>query len=404
MSFVSNLLEHTKYYESPTSFWKWSAYATLAGVLRDNCYYKQGDDSLYPNIFVLLLADSAVQRKDRPVKLCESLLQKINNTKVINGRSSIQGILDELARGETDKKTGRILKGGSAVWIAPEMSAGIVNDPEAIKILTDIYSFREKYDSRLRTQANFSIKNVCFSFMAASNEELLRDIYDIKATAGGLLGRTFLISPNEFRPGNSLFGLQIDDTRQKLTDQLEEIAKLSGEFIFTVRAQNTYDRWYLPFRDSYEKKPDKSGISGRIHTSVLKLAMLLCVSESNELIINDKHIEEAIDECLALIPNYTKFLMSSGKSSLSEIATLVLSALNDAPNFTLSRKTLLQRYWNVLDQGAETLDKLITTLEQGGMIQSRMNDEGDLSYTMTQKCRDLLFKQEEKSEAKGNGK
>lgn len=393
MSFVSNYLEHTKYYESPTSFWKWSAYATIAGVLRDNCYYKQGDDSLYPNIYVLLLADSAVQRKDRPVRLCEGLLQRINNTKVINGRSSIQGILDELAKGETDKKTGRIIKGGSAMWIAPEMSAGIVNDPEAIKILTDIYSFREKYDSRLRTQANFSIKNVCFSFMAASNEELLRDVYDIKATMGGLLGRTFLIVPNEFRPGNSLFDLQIDDTKHRLVNQLEQIAKLSGSFEFTDDAKKAYNEWYIPFRASYKKKSDKSGISGRIHTSVLKLAMILAVSETNELVIRKSHIEEAIQECIDLMPNYTKFLMSSGKSSLTEVTTHILSAMNDSKDRIISRKVLLERFWNILDQGAETLDKVVTTLEQGGMIQSMMIDEG-ISYKMTQRCVDLLFKVE----------
>ena len=392
MSFITNYLEHTKQYESPTSFWKWSAYACIAAVLRDNCFYQQGDDRLYPNIYVLLIADSAVQRKDRPVRMVERLVQKTNNTKVINGRSSIQGILDELAKGETDKKTGKILKGGSAIWLAPEMSAGIVSDPDAIKILTDIYSFREKYDSRLRTQANFSIKNICFSFMAASNEELLRDVYDIKATMGGLLGRTFLVAPNEFRPGNSLFNLKIDQSFNALLDELHKVAQLEGEFDFRADAMKAYDEWYLPFRSSYEKKADKSGISGRIHTSVLKLAMVLAVAENFELIIRKEHIVKAIDECSELIPNYTKFVMSSGKSSLAEIATLFLSALNDAEGHILGRKTILQKFWNILDQGAETLDKVITTLEQAGMVESSMLMDGGIGYKMTQKCVDILFK------------
>lgn len=391
MSFIDNYIEHTKFFESPTSFWKWSAYATIAGVLRDNCFYKQGDDPLYTNIYVLLIADSAVQRKDRPVRLVERLVQKTNNTKVINGRSSIQGILDELAKGETDKKTGKIIKGGSAIWIAPELSAGIVSDPDAIKILTDIYSFREKYDSRLRTQANFSIKNICFSFMAASNEELLRDVYDIKATMGGLLGRTFLVAPNEFRPGNSLFNLKIDDTLDLLEKELLEIAKLEGEFDFRADAISTYGDWYLPFRASYEKKSDKSGISGRIHTSVLKLAMILAVAQDHELIIKKNHIIQAIEECTELIPNYAKFVMSSGKSSLAEIATLVLSALNDSETKTLSRKIILQKFWNVLDQGAETLDKVIVTLEGGGMIEMKMVGNNEIAYEITQKCLDILF-------------
>lgn len=404
MSFVSEYLHYTREYESPTSFWKWSAYAAIAAVLRDSCYIMMGDKPLFPNIYVLLLADSAVQRKDNPVNTSAALIQIVNNTKVINGRSSIQGILDELAKGETDKQTGVIKKGGSAVWIAPEMSAGIVNDPEAIKILTDIYTFREKYDSRLRTQANFSIKNICFSFLAASNEELLRDVYDIKATMGGLLGRTFLITPNEFRPGNSLF--RIDSKRmiferKHLEEHLKKISLLHGEFQVDDEAIQYYDDWYIPFRQSYEKQGDRSGISGRIHTSVVKLAMLIAVSETDNLCIHKHHMKQAIQECVDLIPNYKKFVMSSGKSSLSEIATVVLSALYEAKNRELSRKEILQRFWNVFDQGAETLDKLITTLEQGGMIEIFV-EGSNTSYKMTERCVQILFEDKKKSDARGN--
>ncbi len=100
------------------------------------------------------------------------------STKLISGRSSIQGILDELSRGETDKVTGKVTSGGSALFSASELSAGIVSDPEAVKILTDIYDFKDEYTSRLRGTGVFRIKNVCFSLVAASNEELLWDIYD----------------------------------------------------------------------------------------------------------------------------------------------------------------------------------------------------------------------------------
>lgn len=397
MSFIQDYLDYAKNFESPTSFWKWSAYAAVAAVMRDNCYLQMGRDHLYSNIYVLLLADSAVQRKDNPVRVASRLVQSINNTKVINGRSSIQGILDELAKGETDKKTGVLKRGGSALWIAPELSAGIVSDPEAVKILTDIYTFQEKYDSRLRTQANFTIKNLCFSFLAASNEELLRDVYDIKATMGGLLGRTFLVTPNEFRKGNSLFGLSpeiMDIIFEKLKERLMEISMMNGAFRISAEAIEVYEEWYIPFRAGYEKKPDKSGIAGRIHTSIIKLAMILAASDG-ELKIEDHHMKQSIVECMDLIPNYTKFLMASGKSSLSEIATVVLSALFEAKDRTLSRKVILQRFWNMFDQGAETLDKLITTLEQGGMIIG-MLESNEMSYKMTQKCVDILFSKEEK--------
>ena len=200
MGFIKLLLEHTKPYESPESFWKWSAYCTIAAIMRDSCYIRQGDSNLYPNVYVLLLADSAVHRKGNPVRFCEKLTGKIANTKVISGRTSIQAILDELARGETHPKTGKTIKGGSSLFSAAELSAGIVNDPEAIKILTDIYDFKEEYTSRLRGTGTFHIKNICFTMMAASNESLLVDLYDEKARTGGLLGRTFLVKPNSSAP------------------------------------------------------------------------------------------------------------------------------------------------------------------------------------------------------------
>ena len=59
MPFVEDYVSFFKDYESPTSFWKWSAYAAIAAVLRDSIFLQQGDLVTYPNIFVLLLAQSA---------------------------------------------------------------------------------------------------------------------------------------------------------------------------------------------------------------------------------------------------------------------------------------------------------------------------------------------------------
>lgn len=394
MDFVSSYIEYTSVYESPRAFWKWSAYATIAAILRDNCFLQLKDIKIYPNIYVLLLADSAVQRKGNPVKFCAEFVRKIHNTKLIAGRSSIQGILDELARGETDKTTGEILKGGSALFNAQELSANIVNDPEAIKILTDIYDFYEFYESRLRGMGYFRIPNVCFSMFAASNETLLRDVYDTKATVGGLLGRTFLILPDEFRPGNSLFNANNSkNSFDSLVIELKLLSNIRGKFTLDAEAQNTYDSWYIPFRDSYRNKQDKSGIAGRIHTSVLKLAMLLCVNFTKELIIKKEHIEESLTECLALIPNYNQFVMSGGKSSMADVATMVLNEIHGAADHCISRRNILAKHWNDID--SETLDKIIVTLTEAGMIANTMM-ENEILYKMTDKCIDMLYKGEKK--------
>lgn len=390
MGFIKLLLEHTKPYESPESFWKWSAYCTVAAVMRDSCYIRQGDSELYPNVYVLLLADSAVHRKGNPVRFCEKLTNKIANTKVISGRTSIQAILDELARGETHPKTGKAIKGGSSLFSAPELSAGIVNDPEAIKILTDIYDFKEEYTSRLRGTGTFHIKNICFTMMAASNESLLIDLYDEKARTGGLLGRTFLVKPNEFRQGNSLFDFpDTTASMKRIADSLLAISKIEGEMVVSEAARKEYNDWYIPFRASQQNVKDKTGILGRIHTSILKLSMILCADHTLGLVIKKEHIEEAIAESMGLLPNYTQFVMSGGKSPISNIATIVLQQLFDAEGHGLSRAYLLRMNWNEFD--VETFDKFITTMEQAEMITGIMIDNG-IGYKLTKKCIDILFK------------
>lgn len=386
LTFVDHFKEHTKHYESPSSFWQWSSYTAIAGALRDNCYRRMGDLKLYPNIYTLLLADSAVHRKGQPVQLCERLVKATNSTKVISGRSSIQGILDELSRGETDKATGKIHAGGSALFSAQELSAGIVGDPEAIKIMTDIYDFRDEYTSRLRGSGVFRIKNVCFSMMAASNAELLLDIYDTKALFGGLLGRTFLVKPDEFRPANSLFNIQdTSESYGQLLAKLGEISKLRGEFDITSEAQAVYDDWYKPFRKSYQNKADKSGIAGRIHTGIIKIAMILCVNQTLGLVVNAHHITEAIRVCTSLIPNYTSFVMSSGKAQVSDVAAQLIEDIWTSREKTLSKSEFLTRHFHQFD--LEIVDKCVMTLVQAGLLNEVMSSNGtDMGYKITEKC------------------
>lgn len=228
-NFIRKYLDYTKEYESPTSFFFWSGVATIAATLRDNFYIQIGGDSkIFANMYVLFVAESGAYRKGKPVEISNKLVADVNNTKIISGRGSIQAILEELAHSETDKITGKMIKGGSAIFYAPELSAGIVEDPAAIKILTDIYDSRENYKSLLKSGST-RIENMVFSMLAASNEALLKETYNSQAIQGGLLARTFLVVPDEFRKSNALLDKKSNKEEYKeLIRILTEISQLSG--------------------------------------------------------------------------------------------------------------------------------------------------------------------------------
>lgn len=386
MPFVQEVIKHTLFYESATSFWKWSAYSAIAAVLRDSCWLPHGDSKLFPNIYVLFLAPSS-GRKGAPVSLSEHLVHLVNNVKVISGRNSIQAILRELSLTETSTD-GKIKKGGSAIFFAPELSAGIVQDDQSIQILTDIYDYKPTgHQTNLVGGGKFKVDKLIFSMLGASNEELLGDVYTSKAIAGGLLGRTFLVIPDEFRAANA-FPEGNESGFQKLVESLREVSLLNGEFFWDYDAKEMYRLWYEKFRNEASKKSDRGGILGRLPTGVKKLAMILAANELRQG-ITVKHTEQAIDECLNLIRNYASLQISQGKSTIAACGAIVLELLSRLHPSHVDRKSIIRDNWMHFDP--DILDKTIAAFEHANLVTTFV-DKSITGYQITSKGLEILGK------------
>jgi len=394
--FIKTFCELTKEFESPTSFWKWSAYAAVAAQLRFNCYLNWGTSKLYPNLYVLLLADSAAYRKDAPPELVAELLKDCQHTKVIMGRASWQGITDELAADAGNKRTGIPIKDGACIVIALELTAAFVEDPSLVKMMTEGYAFMAEYEYILR-KGKTKITNRCINLLGGSNETLLRDMYNTQANYGGLLRRTCLIKPDGRRPPNSLDdpnSLMPAAHKQILIDQLDIIKNLKGEFIRTLDARRVWKDFYIKLYKSYEHVKDKSGFVEGAHTLISKLAMLIAASQ-NTLVITEAIIYKAIDEILSLKENYTSFMLGAGKNPHANLGAIILSTLwsyyqsSNGVVKSLQRREILLKHWNEIS--SEDLDKLLITLEGAALIKMISNGS-EPGYILTDIAKDIFMK------------
>lgn len=385
-TFIDEYINHTSITETPTSFWKWSAYATISAILKDKFFLPMGDSMLFPNIYVLLLAESGGHRKGPPVKLSEFLVHEVNDTKIISGRASIEAILDELARTETNKKTGKVVRSNAAIIYAEELAAGIVANSDGLKVLTDIYDYKPNtYKHRLRTGPSFDLQRIVLSMMSASNAEMIQDFFSPSEIKGGFLARTFLITPNEFRKANSL--LRVDKEKHKASqtrviEHIVEISKLTGECSIDEDGKVEYESWYKKFREEYLRKKESTGVVARIHTGVLKISMILAANELSTT-IKKRHIEEAIEQCLGLIPNYRTFTMEQSKSEIGKAGSLVITELVSAKDYMLTRKALIRTLWQTVEP--DLLDKVLLALEQAGMIKQIVTGNEQL-FKLTDLC------------------
>jgi hypothetical protein len=121
------------------------------------------------------------------MQLGGALIKAANNTKVIEGSASIQAVVKSLGNYETGGK-----KGASCILYSEELSSFYIKDQSTNELLTDLWDYHEVWERNLISWSA-SLKNVCLSLFAASNEILLKGIFDDRALYGGLLSRTILI-------------------------------------------------------------------------------------------------------------------------------------------------------------------------------------------------------------------
>ncbi|MGQ9845902.1 MAG: hypothetical protein ACUVQP_00155 [Bacteroidales bacterium] len=393
MNFLEGVLKVTEHLESPTSYLEWAAYVSIAAVLRDNVYIKRGPFAkIYPNLYVIIVGDSGATRKSSPLRVVNRLVKPVQNTKIIEGRASIQGVLNRLSEVVT-LDNGRTLRDGSALLYSEEFAAFLVKDPQTTAILTDIYDFKEEHDIVLKTQSIVRLKNVCITMFAATNAVFLQDLFTKQDLYGGLVGRTIFIIEEKARKKDTGFD---DETPEEeitsLVNHLHKISRIKGELSLTKEAKKFFEDWYL--NTDFSANESKTGFEHRMHTHVLKLATILAACESSfNKIIEKSHIETAIDKICSIAVNYKKLLAALNRSqyiqaqAVNEIMIVIINNFLRGKR-QVKREELLRELFGKLD--IESTDKGITMLEQAGLIKIS-GDVNTIYYEISQKGQEMFL-------------
>jgi hypothetical protein len=393
MSWLTSLVEQHSELESPSNFWYWSGLAALSAVVKDQVYLDRARAyKLYPNIYVMLHAASGL-KKGPPVNLAKDLVKRVNNTRVIVGRSSIQGILKELGTGYSVQNGPPVMK-STAFYVASEFSSSLVADPSAMTILTDLYDrqYNEGDYKSLLKMESFQLKDPTLTMLVATNEAHFEDFVANKDIKGGFMGRMFVIAESEVHRLNSLMvPLRNPPDRAKLIEYLKEIAKLQGPFqpmgaleesevtpikktsagyeIWLSPSGKIFDDWYDSFYSQIllNETKDDTGTVQRFGDSVLKIAMLLSLADDKSLVINESHINEAIAVCEKLLGNVRKATLGKrGKSDFADKKGMIIKEIIERPTAQISRKILLSKY--MMDINAGDLDEIMNEFDQSGII------------------------------------
>jgi len=390
-NFIKYYVEYYKHRESPDSFWFWSALGCLSAAMRSNVYLEIPGEYILPNMYIILLADSAIHRKGAPCKALIGLLRELNNTKIIEGRASAQAVIRELGQTSTDEK-GHMVTGASGVVYSEELSAAFVQDPATVPLLIELYDYHDKWNSSLATAAKVELTDVCLSLFTASNTALLKHIYHTDAKEGGLLGRTFVVRATNKRPRKSLFILSkiVNLDKQPLNEHLKKISKLKGPIKVSENAETIYDDWYHNIPEKIFE--DRIGFGGRLGTHVFKVALALgAAREDFNMVLHEEDIREAIEICMKLRKNYAQLVMGMGSATQSQQISLIIQHLFNARNNQLNRAKLMEITLGDID--ATDFDPIMDYLESAELVRTKMVGS-NVTYYLTKRALEILSEED----------
>ena len=362
-SWVDTYIDYTRNQESPTAFHEWASLCLLSAAVGRNVWIPRIKYTIFPNIFVILVAGSAKCKKSTAIKIGERILKAVENPPMIFAqRITTEALIEAMG----DAK----VEGGSAgIIVADELSVfmGVgAKESGIIPLLTTLYDSPEEWVYHTRARGKETLKNVTLTILAGTTKVWLKCAVPADSVAGGFASRIIFVyqeMPN--RP--ILFYEETPEeieTRRLLINDLSIIRKeLKGPMTFSPEAMRVAQEWYEG--EWFKVRDEKvDGYFSRKHDTMFKIAALLSVAESSIRVIEAGHIKRA----LALLEENEQYMEAI-------VASVISSAVGDTTEKILeiirrergiTHADLLKKCWRYAD--SQTMALMVRTLIEGNEI------------------------------------
>ncbi len=384
IDWLDNSIAQFSEFEPPLRYYYWSLLSAVSAVVKDRVYVDRFSYRLYPNIYVLLFGPSGI-KKGPPIGLAKDIVSRVGNTRVINGRATIEAIIKEL--GTVQSRPGKpILKDSAGFIVSSELSSAIISNTNSLDILTDLFDriYNDgEWTYRTKNSEPIKLRNPTVTWLAGTNEALFREFVPEKNLKGGLIGRTFVISEHKENRLNSLmYAPKIMPDKAAIAEALMPLSQIQGEFTMADDVRSEFDGWYQNFQVTIAPKlEDDTGTIGRVADNVLKIAMLLALARRREMDIKIGDIEEALRQVLPLIAP-TKRVTQNVKVqeiSITEKRGLILHHLANSSGHSDNRSSILRKFVYKMDH--EDLDRVVNFLGQAQIVLTSHTGAG-IVYTL----------------------
>jgi hypothetical protein len=220
--------------------------------------------------------------------------------------------------------------------------------------LTDLFDCPDDWSSRTKHSGSNKIINPWVNLLAATTPDSLANSLPASAVGGGLTSRIMFIWADKKKKSVAIPAMTEEELKIKemLEKDLYRISRLSGNYTMTADCMKKWIAWYDRFDEDESGDricPDKSfsGWYSRKPTYIIKISILRAAAESSKLVIEWRHIEEAISAIREVEYSMGNAFKAIGKSEISGEVDNVLQIIRNAGK--ISEKELMTKIWRDID-------------------------------------------------------
>jgi hypothetical protein len=387
---ISAYLEYTDESEPPISYNTWISISLLSASLQRRCSFRWGYETIYPNMYIVLVGPSGKCRKGTALRMGIEAI-KVTKVKMVSEsitREKLIRKMKESISNFTDPQTRAIKYHCSMTCISEELSVFLGQaDVKFLADLTDWYDSKDKWTYDTKGSGTDEIQGLCFNLLGATAADWLVSILPAEAVGGGFTSRIiFVVEENKRRTlPEPIFNERTATLLKALRHDIEVIQTLAGRFVFSDDTKEMYTSWYqeqdaatMNGRPPIED-PRFAGYCERRATHLRKLCMIFSASRANDMLITPDDFERALNAMKAAEVKMIKVFGGLGSAKYSQLTEKILNVLSTRG--TMTRSQLLLHFYRDLDM--ETLKIIEETLSAMKVVRividPKMNG-GDATY------------------------
>lgn len=373
---IENYIDHMKNTEPAAVFDKWTAHSLIAAALRKKVRLPYGRINYYPNLYLVFVAEPGIARKSQAISFGVKILSEIPGVTMSADQITKEALLQDLEAAALDEPMpdGEIFRHSSLSIISKEFESFIgqkKDNTKMIVFLTDMFDCAEmptKY--RTKNSGSNIIPSVFVNLLAATTPESLASCLPATAVGGGLTSRILFIWATDKKcksPKPSMTDAE-KQVQERLINDLYKISRISGDYVMTTEADTKWQAWYMKYdeKDKHRMCLDKSfaGWYSRKPMYILKMAINRAASESDTLVLEWRHIQQAIKDIESVELDMGSVFRAIGKSDISSEVDTVMQLIVDYKQ--ISEQKLMSMIWRDID--AVKFENVIATVCKTGRV------------------------------------